>query len=198
MREIMGAGGMFALAWPLLVAVALGRGPGGEPVDRARALRSLYDLCSGKVMAVALRLLGDRGEAEDVVQETFVELWRRAAEYDPARASPATWAVMIGRSRALDRLRARSSAARVAAAQAVEPVSADPAPQPVEIREEQRRVRAALSALPPEQREVIELAYFEGLVQSEIAARTGQPLGTVKTRVRLAMEKLGAALGGAG
>lgn len=189
---------MLALAWPLLVAVALRGGRRGEAVDRGQALRSLYDVCAGKVMAIALRLLGDRGEAEDVVQETFLELWRRAAEYDPSRASPVTWAVMIGRSRALDRLRARSSAARVATAQAAEPGRADPAPGPLEMSEEQRRVREALATLPPEQREVIELAYFEGLVQSEIAARTGQPLGTVKTRVRLAMEKLVGALGGAG
>jgi len=198
MRESMVASGMFALAWSLLVAVAWGRGPGGDPVDRRQALRALYDLCSGRVMAIALRLLGDRAEAEDVVQETFLELWRRAADYDPSRATPTTWAVVIGRSRALDRLRARSSAARVATAQAAEPVSADPGPQPVEVREDQRRVREALSSLPPEQREVIELAYFEGLVQTEIAARTGQPLGTVKTRVRLAMEKLQMALGGVG
>jgi len=197
MRESMVSAGMFALVWSLLVAVAWGRGSGGDPIDRGQALRALYDLCSGRVMAVALKLLGDRAEAEDVVQETFLELWRRAADYDPSRASPATWAVMVGRSRALDRLRARSSAARVATAQAAEPVSADPAPQPVEVREEQERVRSALSTLPPEQREVIELAYFEGLVQTEIAARTGQPLGTIKTRVRLAMEKLETALGGA-
>jgi RNA polymerase sigma-70 factor, ECF subfamily len=194
----MGAAGMFALAWSLLIAVAWGRGPGGGTADRGHALRALYEHCSGKIMAVALKLLGDRAEAEDVVQETFLELWRRAAEYDPTRASPATWAVMIGRSRALDRLRARSSAARVAAAQVVDPAGADPGrPEPVEAREEQQRVKSALATLPPEQREVIELAYFEGLVQSEIAARTGQPLGTVKTRVRLAMEKLDLALGGA-
>jgi len=193
----MVAGGMFALAWPFLVGVASGHGPGGEPVERVKALRAHYDLCAGRIMAVALRLLRDRGEAEDVVQETFLELWRRAADYDPTRASPPTWAVVIGRSRALDRLRARSSAARVATAQAAEPVDADPVPQPVEVREEQEWVRKGMAALPPEQREVIELAYFEGLVQSEIAARTGQPLETVKTRVRLAMEKLGTARGGA-
>jgi RNA polymerase sigma-70 factor (ECF subfamily) len=185
---------MFFAAWPLFLAAVLGRAAGGARRDRGEALRSLYDVCSGKVMALALRLLGDRAEAEDVVQETFLELWRRAAEYDPSRADPATWAAVIGRSRALDRLRARSTAARIAAAQALEPVE-DPRPAPAEAREERQRIQAALAALPPEQREVIQLAYFEGLAQSEIAARTGQPLGTVKTRVRLAMEKLGAALG---
>jgi len=100
MRESMVSAGMFALVWSLLVAVAWGRGSGGDPIDRGQALRALYDLCSGRVMAVALKLLGDRAEAEDVVQETFLELWRRAADYDPSRASPATWAVMVGRSRA--------------------------------------------------------------------------------------------------
>jgi RNA polymerase sigma-70 factor (ECF subfamily) len=189
-------GDMLILAWSLLVAVVWGRGLSGEPADRGQALRALYDLCSRKVMAVALRLLGDRAEAEDVVQETFLELWRRAKEYDPARADPTTWAIVIGRSRALDRLRARSSAVRAGAALAAEPMSADPAPEPAEAREEQQRVRAALSSLPSEQREVIELAYFDGLAQSEIAVRTGQPLGTVKTRVRLAMRKLETTLGG--
>jgi RNA polymerase sigma-70 factor, ECF subfamily len=186
---------MLALAWSLLVAAVLGRGPRGEAVDRGRALRALYDACSGKVMAVALRLLGDRGEAEDVVQETFLEVWRRAAEYDPARATAETWAIVIGRSRALDRLRSRSAAARAVSAQALEPVAVDPPRPPGEASQERGRVRGALSALPAEQREALELAYFEGLTQSEIAARTGQPLGTVKTRVRLAMEKMGDALG---
>ena len=194
MRHILRAG-MLPLAWSLLVTAVLGRGPGGDAVDRRQALRALYDACSGKIMAVALRLLGDRSEAEDVVQETFLEVWRRAAEYDPARATAETWAVVIGRSRALDRLRSRSAAARAVSAQALEPTSADPAPESAEGHEERARVRGALSALPPEQREALELACFEGLTQSEIAARTGQPLGTVKTRVRLAMEKIGAALG---
>ncbi len=187
---------MLSTAWPFILAAVLGRGPGGEPVDRARALRALYDACSGKVMAIALRLLGDRGEAEDVVQETFLELWRRSAAYDPARASLSTWAVVVGRSRALDRLRARGAAARLASAHAAEPEAAPELPDPLEGKQERARVRAALAGLPAEQREVIDLAYFDGLSQSAIAARTGQPLGTIKTRVRLAMDKLSLALAG--
>jgi RNA polymerase sigma-70 factor (ECF subfamily) len=158
-------------------------------------LRALYEACSGRVMAVALHLLRDRAEAEDVVQETFLELWRRAPTFDPARGTREAFAVLIARSRALDRLRARGSALR-----AVESATADPPvppPSPVELSEARQRgarVRSALGALPAAQREAIELAYFRGLTQTEIAARTGEPLGTVKTRLRLAMEKLAAQL----
>jgi RNA polymerase sigma-70 factor (ECF subfamily) len=169
-------------------AAALGAAAGGE------ALRALYRSCAGKVMAVALRILRDRGEAEDVVQETFLELWRRGAEYDARRASPSTWAVVIARSRAIDRLRARASAARAAAARDAPEELAPPAAEPVERREERERVLGALAELPSEQREALELAFHDGLSHREIAARTGQPLGTVKTRLRLAMEKLQARL----
>jgi RNA polymerase sigma-70 factor (ECF subfamily) len=180
----------------LLLAAFLSAAPRPDILLDPRALRATYDACSGRVMAVALRLLGDRGEAEDVVQETFLELWRRAERYDPARASVATWAVVIGRSRALDRLRARSSAARAAHAEASSPSLPTPAPlELAERREARARVAAALAELPPEQREALELAHFDGLSQSEIAARTGLPLGTVKTRVRLAMAKLSDRLG---
>jgi RNA polymerase sigma-70 factor (ECF subfamily) len=183
-------GAASALLCSYALAAALGPEGAGDP---AAALRALYDACSGKVMAAALRLLGDRGEAEDVVQETFLELWRRAAEYDPARASAETWAVVIGRSRALDRLRARAAARRTAAGYAAEPARQEASPA-VEAGQASARVRAALAGLPADQREAIELAYFEGLSQSEIAGRTRQPLGTVKTRVRLGMQKLAAVL----
>jgi RNA polymerase sigma-70 factor (ECF subfamily) len=158
-------------------------------------LRALYEACSGRVMAVALTLLRDRAEAEDVVQETFLELWRRPAGYDPARGTREAYAVLVGRSRALDRLRARGSARRAAERAADDPVI-PPAP-PLELaesRQRRERILRALSALPPPQREAVELAYFRGLSQAEIAGQVGEPLGTVKTRLRLAMEKLAAHL----
>lgn len=186
----MTSGGTILLvAAAAAAAAALGAAAGGE------ALRTLYRSCAGKVMAVALRILRDRGEAEDVVQETFLELWRRGAEYDARRASPSTWAVVIARSRAIDRLRARASAARAAEAPGDEAeAAAPPAAEAVERREERERVLRAIAELPPEQREAVELAFYDGLSHREIAGRIGQPLGTVKTRVRAAMEKLGARL----
>jgi RNA polymerase sigma-70 factor (ECF subfamily) len=167
----------------------------GEVIRRveqgdAGALRTLYERFGGRAMAIALRVLQQPHEAEEVVQETFLEIWRRAASFDPNRGAPAAWVATIARTRAIDRLRLRGSAARAAAA-SVEP--APPARTPVEAveqREARQVITAALHALPEEQRQVIELAYFQGLSQSEIAERTGEALGTVKTRVRLAMEKL--------
>jgi RNA polymerase sigma-70 factor (ECF subfamily) len=180
--------GFAALASFLLALVAAATVDLGE-------LRALYDACSGRVLAVALHLLEDRSEAEDVVQETFLELWRRAGAYDAARGSRQTWALLIARSRSLDRLRARGSARRAAERAAADPVLPPPAiVEVIEARERGTRVRDALGALPAPQREAIELAYFGGLSQSEIAARLGEPLGTVKTRLRLAMEKLAANL----
>jgi RNA polymerase sigma-70 factor, ECF subfamily len=158
-------------------------------------LRALYDACSGRVMAVALVLLRDRAEAEDVVQETFLELWRRPAAYDPARGTREAYVVLLGRSRALDRLRARDSARRAAERASDDPVPTAPPPlELAEVRQERERVQRALEALPAPQREAVQLAYFGGLSQTEIAARLGEPLGTVKTRLRLAMEKLAAHL----
>jgi RNA polymerase sigma-70 factor (ECF subfamily) len=154
------------------------------------ALRSTYDRTAGTVLALALRILGARPEAEEVVQETFLELWRRAPAYDPRRGSAVAWILSICRSRAIDRIRSRGVAARVAQSAAAE---GDPVAMPIEnteARQRRERVQEALLSLPAEQREAIELAYFGGLTQREIAQRTGEPLGTVKTRVRLALAKL--------
>jgi RNA polymerase sigma-70 factor (ECF subfamily) len=159
----------------------------------AEALRSLYERYSPTIFAVALRILTNRSESEEVVQDTFLEVWRRAGEYDPRRGSPIAWMVTIARTRAIDRLRARASQDRTLA-QSVAPSSAFSPAELAEGRQARERVQAALADLPAEQRRVLELAYFEGLSQSEIAKKTGDALGTVKTRVRLGMEKLSATL----
>ncbi len=162
------------------------------------ALRSLYERWAGRVMALGLRMLGDRAEAEDLVQEVFIEVWRRAPQYDPTRGTVSAWVTSMARSRALDRLRAGGRRANKIHAVMAEPVPADFGVQsPLEssvVREQQREVQAALAMLPGEQRSSIELAYFEGLSCNEIAERTGQPLGTIKSRLRLALGKLGVLL----
>jgi RNA polymerase sigma-70 factor (ECF subfamily) len=148
---------------------------------------------------VALRILNSRSDAEEVLQETFLEVWRRAREFDPGRGGLETWVMTIARTRAIDRRRTLSTMARVAADVATRPPPVSAAPvdpsEAAEQGQERARVAAALRELPPEQREVVELAYFEGLSQREIAERTGDPLGTVKTRARLALEKLATLLG---
>jgi RNA polymerase sigma-70 factor, ECF subfamily len=156
------------------------------------ALRVLYDEHVGRAMAIAMRVLRNQPEAEDVVQEAFLEIWRRADQFDDRRGGVAAWVVTIARSRAIDRLRSTGTTSR-----AVEAASGALIPPPeilpcehVERRRDELRVAAALDQLPAEQRETISLAYFEGLSQSEIAAKTGNPLGTVKMRVKLAMAKL--------
>jgi RNA polymerase sigma-70 factor (ECF subfamily) len=162
----------------------------------AKALRVLYDNNASKIMGLALRILRAPREAEDVVQETFVEVWRRSREYSPSRGGVTTWLLTIARTRSIDRLRSRDAAARASTAAASEPAPASPTPplEALEQRQRRERLSAALSELPEEQRAVLALAYFEGLTHREIAARTGDPLGTVKTRVRLGMEKLAAVL----
>ena len=158
----------------------------------AEALRALYDKHASRVMAVALRVLRSRADAEEIVQETFIEVWRRSPEYDPRRGTPLAWISTIGRTRAIDRLRARGARERTLALVG-EPSSNGPSPQAEAEQGELRvRVQTALKGLPTEQRRVLELAYFEGLSHSEIAKETGDALGTVKTRVRLGMEKLAA------
>ncbi|HYC23414.1 MAG TPA: sigma-70 family RNA polymerase sigma factor [Candidatus Bathyarchaeia archaeon] len=156
----------------------------------AGALRVIYERCAGRALAIALRVLGTRSEAEEVVQEVFIQVWNRAREYDAGRGSMLTWILTIARSRAIDRLRTRGAQARAAAGVELDPAAVQ---MPSELAEESQlraRVNSALGALPAEQRRAIELAYFEGLSQSEIASLTGDPIGTVKTRVRLGMSKL--------
>jgi RNA polymerase sigma-70 factor, ECF subfamily len=158
------------------------------------ALRALYDEHAPRALAIAMRILRNVEEAEDVVQETFLEVWRRSAQFDEGRGGAVAWIVTIARSRAIDRFRASRTAGRALDGVVVnEDVMRTALPSPADRMEERRdgaRVAAALAALPAPQRETIELAYFEGLSQSEIAAKTGTPLGTVKMRVKLAIAKL--------
>jgi RNA polymerase sigma-70 factor (ECF subfamily) len=153
------------------------------------ALGDLYDRYAGLVNALALRVLRDAAEAEDVVQEVFVQIWRQAGRFDPSRGSAEAWLCTMARTRALDRLRRR-------AARREEPGAEMPGLGPVETprNEEAYAVRTALDGLSADQRRALELAYYEGLTQSEIAARLGEPLGTVKTRIRTAMIRLREAL----
>ncbi len=163
-----------------------------------RAMAALYERYGAVVYAVSYRIVGQRADAEEVVIEAFAQAWRDAPRFEAARGSVAGWLIMIARSRALDLVRARGRRDRITAAAAAErPETApamgdwqsDPAGS-VDHAERRLRVREALEALSPPQRQAIELAFFEGLSHSEIAERLQEPLGTVKTRVRLGMQKL--------
>jgi RNA polymerase sigma-70 factor (ECF subfamily) len=162
------------------------------------ALAELYDRYASLLLAVTRRILGAAAEAEEVLQDAFFQVWLQADRYNPSRSSVSTWLVLIARSRALDRLRSRRSLERATTAAAAEPAPPADASSGGEARvlnaERSARVRSALDELPAEQRDVLELAFFGGLSQSEIAATTGAPLGTVKTRALLAMKKLRQAL----
>jgi RNA polymerase sigma-70 factor (ECF subfamily) len=153
------------------------------------ALASLYDRYSPLVYSVALRVLRDPQAAEEVLQDIFYQLWRTADRFDPARGSLPGWLLVAARNRAISRLRQRSPAAgeeldelRVELPFNLENATAQ--------KQLLGRVRAELERLPAEQRAAFELAYFEGLTHSEIAARTSQPLGTIKSRLRAAVESL--------
>ena len=161
------------------------------------AVEELYDRYGGMLLGLARKVVKDPADAEEVLQETFVHVWNRAASYDPARSSVATWLVLITRSRAIDRVRTKNVVDRTHAA-----VQKESGPDHesalgaslVLDRERRQRVRSELQAIPEEQRTVLELAFYHGLTQREIAERTGIPLGTVKTRTLLAMNKLRKAL----
>ena len=163
----------------------------------AGAVGDLYDRHGRAVYALACRILRDTSEAEDVVQEVFAQAWRQAGAYDARRGAVAAWLLIMGRTRAIDRLRARTTRSKTIATSDALPDSVDPAGGPewtAVSLETAARVRAALEGLAEPQRLPIELAYYEGLSQTEIAERLREPLGTVKTRIRSGLLKLRAAL----
>ncbi len=156
------------------------------------AAEELYDLYAGQVLALARRILRDQGDAEDVVQEVFSQAWRTAPTFERARGTVIGWLLVMARSRAIDRLRAKQ--ARPDTRSAVVPDSIAAADTPISDRlltdEQAVQVRDALQRLPDVQRDALELAYYEGLTQAEIATRLSEPLGTIKTRMRTALGTL--------
>lgn len=160
----------------LVAAIATG--------DR-QALGLVYDRYAPVLMAVGMRILGEVRDAEDVVHEVFVEAWKHAATYDPVRGTVRAWLVTRMRSRSLDRAKSAARTRSVALDDAPEPVA-----RPDLRRDDHRRLHEALGALPEEQRQVLELGYFDGLSSSEIAWMLDVPVGTVKSRVAAGLQKL--------
>jgi RNA polymerase sigma-70 factor, ECF subfamily len=158
------------------------------------ALETLYRRHAPRLYALLLRMLGQGADAEEVLQESFVDVWKRAAEYAPTRGAVEAWLITIARSRAIDRLRSRGARLRLVQQREQLAPEVAVAPEPPDVHAH-TRLRRALDALPAEQRRAIELAYWDGLSQSEISAHTGDPLGTVKTRVRLGLQRLADLLG---
>jgi RNA polymerase sigma-70 factor (ECF subfamily) len=145
------------------------------------ALAELYDRYSSVVYAVALRVLGDTGAAEDVLQEVFLQLWRNPGAFDSARGSLGAWLAVITRNRAIDALRRRKPEADIQ--DVIISVAPDLAGNADRARAAEK-VRGVLGTMPTLQRSALEMAYFEGMSHSEIATKTGEPLGTIKTRIR--------------
>jgi RNA polymerase sigma-70 factor, ECF subfamily len=163
------------------------------------AFSRFYDLLAPTAFGLIRRVLRDPEAAAEVLQDVFWQVWREAPQYDPKRGSPEAWLVMRAKTRAIDRLRSIRRRERTFVAPVDESVAQrndGPAENPAVVAEDRALVQTALAQLPEPQRRVIELAFFEGLTQSEIATRLGEPLGTVKTRARLGLERLRGALSG--
>ncbi len=163
------------------------------------AFSALYDRLSGPLYSLGLRMLGDAAEAEDALQEICLQIWRRAATYDPTRSSVFTWAVLLARSKVIDRLRARGRRSRIVVAStedegnpiaAAEASVAETTTDTIGRNEEAARVRSVLGKLPDEQRQAIEMAFFSELTHHEIATQLEQPLGTIKARIRRGLLRL--------
>lgn len=159
------------------------------------ALEELYDAYHRQALGVALRVLGDMGEAEEVVQEAFLAAWRAGHTYDPERGSARTWILTLVRNRSIDVIRARQRRPVQPLDEAFDPPDATDVPLQAALNVDAARASEALYRLPPDQREAIELAYASGLSHTEIAARLQVPVGTVKGRIRLGLDRLRMALG---
>ena len=156
------------------------------------AVAELYDRHSARVMGLAFRIVRNSSDAEDVVQEVFSQAWRTAPNYQPSRGTVVGWLLMMARTRAIDRLRSRQTRRDATDGPDLDGLPADTplVSEQLIAGQQAARVREAMTALPVEQRTALELAYFEGLTQTQIAERTQTPLGTVKTRIRTALTSL--------
>jgi RNA polymerase sigma-70 factor, ECF subfamily len=161
------------------------------------AFSALYDRLSRPLYSLALRMLGDAGDAQDALQDVFLQIWSRAATYNPEQSTVFSWTVLLTRSRVIDRLRARKRRLRVVDsatgdedADVADASTMESAADTADKNDEAARVRSVLNNLPSEQREAIELAFFGDLTHHEIAARLGEPLGTIKARIRRGLLKL--------
>lgn len=161
-----------------------------------QAFSQLYDQSSTLLYTIAFRILGSRDEADELLQDVYLEVWRKVARYDVGRGTPVAWLITLTRSRAIDRLRSRGSRGHQSTITLDESPAArlaDHGPSPFETQADQElrmAVGTAIGGLPQAQQQAIELAYYEGLSHQEIAAKLNQPLGTVKTRIKLGMSKL--------
>lgn len=166
----------------------------------AEAFSELYQRWSPMLFGLVCKILNDPKEAEDALQDGFLHVWHKAASYDARRSSPSTWAYMIFRNKAIDRLRARERRSRgfekIVAEERLQGERSEPPEERAESNETRRAVEKALLQIPGEQREAIQLAFFTGLTQTEIAGRLGAPLGTVKARIRRGLMKLADTLEG--
>lgn len=158
-----------------------------------QALATFYDRHAARTLGLLLRLLPDRAAAEDILQSTFFEVWSRASQYDASRSAPLSWLLLIARSRAIDHSRKRGRT--VALHEAPEPMSDDEISQSLERSEVSQKVHEALGQIPPQQRQVLLLAFFGGLTHEQIAHHLALPIGTVKSRIRLGMHRLRDLLG---
>jgi RNA polymerase sigma-70 factor (ECF subfamily) len=161
------------------------------------AFSALYDRLSRPLYSLALRMLGDAGDAQDALQDVFLQIWSRAATYNPEQSTVFSWTVLLTRSRVIDRLRARKRRLRVVDrapgdedANVADASTMESGADNADKNDEAARVRSVLNNLPSQQREAIELAFFGDLTHHEIAARLGEPLGTIKARIRRGLLKL--------
>jgi RNA polymerase sigma-70 factor (ECF subfamily) len=157
-------------------------------------LEALYDAHHRQAIGLAYRILGDLGDAEEVVQEVFLSAWRSGHTYDASRGSTHTWILSMVRNRSIDVLRARKRRPVQQLAEGVDPPDSSDVPAQAATNVDAEQARAALNSLPPEQKQAIELAYFGGLSHTEIATQVAAPIGTVKGRIRLGLDRLRVAM----